>query len=98
VWLRPDAEADSRFLERAATAARRAEWPLAAGDDRLLGAFQADTSEGLHTLRAAARASLLKMRTAASRRRFDEEGLDNVDTEASSHPLWREYVRKPPSE
>ena len=34
------------------------------------------------------------MRTAVTRRRFDEDGLDDVDTEASSHPLWKEYVRK----
>ena len=94
VWLRPYPNTDQRFIERAAVAASRSHWPPTVDQTRLRGAFQADTSEGLHTLRTAARASLLKTRTAASKRRFDEEGLDDIDTEASSHPLWKDYVRK----
>ena len=93
VWLRPTPYADERFVQRAREAARkntRSDAPRTWGTT--LGAFRADTPEGLHALRTAARANLLTPRR-RGKPRLDEEGIGRIDTEAASHPRWKAFLR-----
>ena len=55
------------------------------------GVFRADSAEGLHALRTAARANLLAPRV-TSRAKLDEGGIGQIDLEAASHPKWRAFL------
>ena len=93
LWLKPNPHADARFCTQASAAARVAEWPADLAEEvDLAGAFEADTPAGLHALRTAARANLLVQRTPA-RCRWDERGMNHIDVEAASHPLWTNFLK-----
>ena len=105
IWLRPSPHADQRFLECASRAAARSKWPEVLGiGPKPEGAIDATSPEGLHALRTAARAQLLRQRD--KRARGDEGGMTDIDVEAASQHFWKEFVntlsepqnpRKPPS-
>ena len=92
LWLSPSPNADPRFVHKAREAALNTDWPTQGRGEGLACAFRADSPAGLHALRTAARASLLRTR-GKGRARFDEEGMDLIDTEAASHPKWRAFLQ-----
>ena len=56
--------------------------------------FRADTSEGAHVIRVAARVVALSFRPEACAKltRYDLEGIESIDVEASSSQVWTQWA------
>lgn len=91
LWVAPQASADHRTVQ-AARRARRAQHfmavPMPERAVDLDTAFRIDDDSGAHAARVAARVQAL---AATDTRRLDYEGLQNVDVEAMSCSVWREW-------
>lgn len=85
VWPKHQARCDPRSMEEFLKNSR-----LFQGGRR---AFCVTTERGPHLLRMASRVALLAPRL-RGRKRFDEEGIQDVDVNASSDPKWLKWRRQ----
>ena len=89
VWLQPK-QGSEPIIWKAAAAANKEEQPCER-EGRGGCAFRAGTGAGQHALRTIARCKAIMVKARSTSARRDAEGLEAVDLEASSRPVWRDF-------